>query len=92
MDAPDKHGSRDPGSERYVEQYLYDLESDSYELVNLVELDAFDAAKAELRERLIRRMVAAGEPAPLIEPASSQPSGQRRPSIAQVREWHFRKA
>ncbi|GIV79036.1 sulfatase-like hydrolase/transferase [Litorilinea aerophila] len=92
VDAPDKHGSRDPGSERYVEQYLYDLESDPYELVNLVELDAFDAVKAELRERLIRRMVEAGEPAPVIEPASSQPSGQRRPSIAQVREWHFRKA
>lgn len=92
VDAPDKHGSRDPGSDRYVEQYLYDLESDPYELVNLVELDAFDAVKAELRERLIRRMVEAGEAAPVIEPASSQPSGQRRPSIAQVREWHFRKA
>ncbi len=90
--APDKHGSRDPGSDRYEEQYLYDLESDPYELVNLVELDAFDAVKAELRERLIRRMVEAGEPAPVIEPAPEQPSGQRRPSIAQVREWHFRKA
>ncbi|MEZ4559755.1 MAG: sulfatase-like hydrolase/transferase [Caldilineaceae bacterium] len=32
VDAPDKHGSRDPGADVYVEQYLYDLESDPYEL------------------------------------------------------------
>jgi len=41
-----------------------------------------------LRERLIARMVAAGEGAPIIEPAPEQPSGQRRATIAEVRNAH----
>ena len=69
VDAPDKLGERDPSSERYVEQYLYDLESDPCELTDLVGVDNFRAIADNLRDRLIRRMVAAGEAAPTIESA-----------------------
>lgn len=83
--APEKHGGRDPGSERYVEEYLYDLEADPYELQNLIGLQSHQEVAAVLRERLIRRMVEAGEPAPEIEPAPVKPSGQRRVSAAEAR-------
>ena len=33
-----RNGGRDAGSDRYAEQYLYDLEADPYELRNLVGL------------------------------------------------------
>ncbi|MCB0072968.1 MAG: sulfatase-like hydrolase/transferase, partial [Caldilineaceae bacterium] len=85
VDAPDKHGSRDPGANVYVEQYLYDLESDPYELQNLVGIDAFRAVADDLRDRLIARMVAAGETAPEIVPAEPRAGGQRATSIDAVR-------
>src|SRR5690606_33352814 len=85
VDAPDKHGWRDSGSDHYVEQYLYDLESDPYELQNLIGQEALADVAAELRERLIARMVAAGEPAPTITPAPPVASGQRAISIQAVR-------
>lgn len=69
VDAPDKSGGKDAGSERYVEQYLYDLDADPYELTNLIGRPAWRAATKEMRERLIRRMVEAGEAAPTIEAA-----------------------
>lgn len=69
VDAPDKSGGRDSGSDRYVEQYLYDLDADPYELTNLIGRHAWRSAAEEMRERLIRRMVEAGEDAPTIEAA-----------------------
>ncbi|HEY66401.1 MAG TPA: sulfatase-like hydrolase/transferase [Caldilineae bacterium] len=76
--APDKDGWRDPGAERYVEEYLYDLEADPYELTNLIGLESHREVATRLRERLVQRMEEAGEPAPVIEPAPTRPSGQRR--------------
>jgi len=76
--APQRDGWIDPDSDVYVEASLYDLESDPYELCDLIGYDAYDGVKADLRERLIRRMVAAGETAPTIEPAPTRPSGQRQ--------------
>ncbi len=78
VDAPDKHGGRDSGSERYVEQYLYDLEADPYELTNLIGAESHQEVAAVMRERLIRRMTEAGEPPPAIEQAPSHRIGQRR--------------
>lgn len=78
VDAPDGHPGRDVGAGRYVEQYLYDLEADPYELTNLIGLESHREAADVLRTRLLRRMVAAGEPAPEIVPAAPRPSGQRR--------------
>ncbi|MBN1582011.1 MAG: sulfatase-like hydrolase/transferase [Anaerolineae bacterium] len=76
--APDKHGGRDMNSDHYVEEFLYDLEADPFELTNLIGLESHQPVAQVLRERLIRRMVAAGEAEPTIALAPSRPSGQRR--------------
>lgn len=75
--APDKVGTRDAGSDAYTEEYLYDLDADPYELTNLIGHEPHAEVTAIMRERLVRRMVAAGEVAPAIlpAPAPSQPGG-----------------
>jgi arylsulfatase A-like enzyme len=77
VDAPHKSGGTDPAADRYVEQYLYDLECDPYELRNLIEQQSHARVAEVMRQRLVRRMVDAGEPEPTIEPAPRRPSGQR---------------
>lgn len=77
VSAPNKNGWDDPQSDHYVEDYLYDLEADPYELHNLIAYDCYDGVKAALRERLLQRMTEAGEPRPTIEPAETHTSGQR---------------
>ena len=79
--APECHGGRDASSDLYVEEFLYDLEADPYELRNLIEVESHAEVCQKLRLRLIKRMVEAGEAAPAIETATKQASGQRRVSI-----------
>jgi len=76
--APDCDGGKVPSADHYVEEYLYDLESDPYELDNLVGLTSHRAVADRLRERLIARMVSAGEAAPTIAAAPERTFGQRR--------------
>jgi arylsulfatase A-like enzyme len=83
--APDKDGTRDAASDHYVEECLYDLQADPYELTNLIGLQSHQEVAAALRERLIRRMAAAGEAAPTIEPAEPRRSGARRVSSEEAR-------
>jgi arylsulfatase A-like enzyme len=83
--APGKDGNRDPGAERYVEDYLYDLRADPYELTNLIGLESHRETAAVLRDRLLRRMVEAGEAAPEIEAAAGKPGSQRRVSAEEAR-------
>jgi arylsulfatase A-like enzyme len=85
VNAPDKNGNRDPASDRYVEENLYDLQADPYELTNLIGLESHQEVANVMRERLIRRMVEAGEAAPAIEPAPPQRSGQRHVSPEEAR-------
>lgn len=85
VDAPDKSGWADAGADVYVEQYLYDLDADPYELQNLTGLAAFRPVADDLRERLIARMVAAGESTPAITPAPVVTHPQRAVSINTVR-------
>ena len=85
VDAPDRDGNRYAGADRYVEQYLYDLEADPYELTNLVGLDSHTDVSGILRDRLIRRMVAAGETAPVIDSAPVRAKGQRWVSSEEAR-------
>ena len=70
--APEKDAWNDSRSDNYVEAYLYDLQADPYELTNLAGLRSHDEVAKVMRERLIRRMVAAGEEAPNIEPAEAR--------------------
>lgn len=69
VDAPTERGDAVPYAERYVEQYLYDLHADPYELHNLVGCDSHRHVADILRERLLRRIIAAGEQPPIIDPA-----------------------
>ena len=75
--APDADGWYDSGAERYVEQALYDLQADPYELTNLVGVTSHRAVANRLAERLKARMTAAGEALPEIVPAPERPAGQR---------------
>lgn len=68
---------RTGSADRYREQFLYDLAADPYELTNLAGFESHRRVSEELRARLIRRMVEAGEAAPLIEAAPAVASGQR---------------
>ncbi|SDH04952.1 sulfatase-like hydrolase/transferase [Nonomuraea jiangxiensis] len=72
--AEDAHPWDDPAALRYREQALYDLESDPYELANLAGFRSHAGVAAELRERLVRRIVAAGEAEPVIDPAVERSS------------------
>jgi arylsulfatase A-like enzyme len=78
--APHKDGGRDSASDRYVEEYLYDLDADPYELTNLLGFESHLQVADVMRERLLRRMVEAGEVLPTIEVAPTHPKGQRRVS------------
>jgi arylsulfatase A-like enzyme len=69
----------------YVEQFLYDLQADPYELTNLIGFQSHAEVKAVLRERLIRRMAEAGEkPAKIIAAPSDTVKKQRRVSMAEL--------
>ena len=83
--APGGRGAPGAGSEQYVEKYLYDLQADPYELTNLTGRESHREVAGVMRERLIRRMVEAGESAPTIEPAATEASGQRRVSSEEAR-------
>jgi arylsulfatase A-like enzyme len=85
VSAPDKNGGEHSSSDRYVEEFLYDLQADPHELTNLIGIQAYDGVSAQLRGRLIQRMFEAGEEAPIIEPATAKVNGQRRISINEVR-------
>jgi arylsulfatase A-like enzyme len=67
--APDAPGDA-LASEFYVEDFLYDLQTDPHERNNLVLEPGLAAVRWELKARLIRRMVDAGEAAPRIEARS----------------------
>jgi uncharacterized sulfatase len=67
--APGGKGARGAGSDRYVEDFLYDLENDPHERNNLVRDPQYAGVRRELAATLKRRMVAAGERQPRIDPA-----------------------
>ncbi|MBN2449397.1 MAG: sulfatase-like hydrolase/transferase [Lentisphaeria bacterium] len=74
--APDKHGGRDPFSERYVEQFLYDMEADPYEQRNLIGLETLREVTEDLRQRLVARIREAEGREAVIEPAPTVRAGQ----------------
>jgi len=78
VNAPDKDPRKDAGSERYVEEALYDLYADPYELNNLVGCDSNRHVADVMKERLLRRMQAAGESAAVIENAPVVKAPQKK--------------
>ena len=89
VSAPELDGWSTPGSDHYVEEYLYDLDADPYELQNILGRDAYADVTAELRKRLIAEMVKAGEAEPTITPAEPRKSGQRGLSLQAVRDRYL---
>lgn len=85
-DAPDAKLT-DGTTDHYIEEYLYDLHHDPYELANLVDLDSHAAVRDVMRNRLLRRMAQVGEPTPRIDacPLPVRRGGQRRVSDAETR-------
>lgn len=73
--APEKDPWEDAGSEKYIERYLYDLEADPYELNNLIGMKSHQEVSGIMRQRLLRRMVEAGEEEPDIESSEELPAG-----------------
>lgn len=69
VNAPDKKGGPDPGSDVYVEEFLYDLDADPCEQNNLVKDPGLKSVREDLGEILKRHMKRAGETAPQIRPA-----------------------
>ena len=65
--APDKEGW-EPGSDVYVEDFLYDLQADPHERNNLVADPALADVRAEMAARLKRYMAHVGNPEPTILP------------------------
>jgi arylsulfatase A-like enzyme len=66
IEAPEFDGYDVPGAASYIEARLYDLETDPYELNNLVSAPATREVRAHLARRLTERMQDAGEPSPVI--------------------------
>jgi arylsulfatase A-like enzyme len=81
--APEADGKKDPASDRYVEDALYDLREDPYELRNLIGSKSHQGVAKGMRRRLIQRMTGIGEPEPAITPAPpnrGNPHRQEAPS------------
>ena len=74
--APGIGGGEQPSSDRYEEQYLYDLHADRYELHNLVGRSSHDEVARRLRRRLLRHLREVEGAEPAIEPAPAQAPGQ----------------
>jgi arylsulfatase A-like enzyme len=78
VSAPDADAWNDAAAATYREEGLFDLLADPYELTNLIGMDSHREVCEVMRARLLRRMVEAGEAAPVIESAPMRPGGQRR--------------
>lgn len=76
--APDGDGWNDMQSDVYVEEYLYDLQADPYELTNLVGLNTHKPLAGVLRQRLLAHIerVEGTKPAIWSAPVRQDP-GQR---------------
>jgi arylsulfatase A-like enzyme len=94
--AAGKSGWNESCSDKYEEEFLYDLLADPYELDNLIGVEWFTQVAEELRERLLARMEEAGEKRPVIALSPIRKSGiDRRVDIKELREnsvhWVYEK-
>jgi arylsulfatase A-like enzyme len=77
--APGLDGGRFVASNVYRDDCLYDLYADPYELNNRIDHEAYQDVKQILHERLMKRLIAAGEEAPRFDELPvKEPRGQRK--------------
>ncbi|MCB9460625.1 MAG: sulfatase-like hydrolase/transferase [Anaerolineaceae bacterium] len=69
--APDADPWEDSAADTYHEAYLYDLETDPYELFNLIGYQSHQVIAAELRQRLLNRIAAVEGAHPTIVPPAT---------------------
>jgi len=77
VSAPGEDAKLDSKSNRYVEEFLYDLEADPHELCNLIGYESHQKVVAKLRERLLCYLRDVEGFEPEIVAAPNQESGQR---------------
>ena len=66
--APAADPDNDPAADVYEEQFLYDLQTDPYELHNLISYRSHATIAGELRERLLQRIAEVEGKRPTIKP------------------------
>jgi arylsulfatase A-like enzyme len=69
--APKEHCDDHGSSDLYVEDFLYDLESDPYEQNNLIAASGHQKQAAQMRQRLLRRIESVEGRAVTIQPADA---------------------
>tara|TARA_B100000989_G_scaffold92287_1_gene66757 strand:+ start:219 stop:1568 length:1350 start_codon:yes stop_codon:yes gene_type:complete len=69
INSPSSDPWNDSKSDRYVEQFLYNLESDPYELNNLIGIREFDTITKKLREKISKFIIKHEEIMPNIKKA-----------------------
>ncbi len=57
----------DSSADYFQEEFLYDLQADPYELVNLIGMESHREVAGVMKKRLLRRMELAGEKKPVIK-------------------------
>ena len=67
--------------DEYVDDFLYDLQSDPWELTNLIGMAPFKEVVADMRARMVRRMESCGEPVPTFIDAPETFAFQRQPEF-----------
>ncbi len=65
----------------YIDDFLYDLESDPWELVNLIGMESFAGVRAEMQQELQRYIEKTGQEPIIFQPAETTPSKQRKPEV-----------
>lgn len=69
----DANGWKESRADIYYEDYLYNLEKDPAEKINLVDEKSYEAVRMELSKLLIKEMEQAGEARPIILPSNEKP-------------------
>jgi len=81
----------DHGSPLYLEDHLYDLQTDPHERTNLVGDPQHADVRDGLAARLRRHMAEAGEPEPEIRPADNGGAGSAQPDGRSEGDKHHRR-
>src|SRR5690625_54602 len=82
---PTKDSVHDSKSDHYIEEFLYDLEADPYELTNLVGLKSHQEVAEKLKERLLNKIEEVEKERPIIESVPLKSSGARKVTDQEVR-------
>ena len=81
---PTQDRIHDSKSDHYIEEFLYDLETDPYELTNLVGLKSHQAVAEKLKERLLNKIEEVEKERPIIESVPLKSSGARKVTDQEV--------